>query len=252
MMENARLGMQSSQNAVTRYTVKKGNQQQMKQPTIMPKVFAAFVSILNLRTWDFMFRLPKVRVPNLETPGVPGVAPALAATWAEWFTTLLIMAATPVSGTSSSADPWSLFSSTLIFAIPLMLPEDLLLECFSQRLLFLTHRRGWQRIHPTSSRFRVDAPLRLSRSWLPKADFRLMEPMFDEPSIIWDSPVLSFLAPWFVFFVELQILWQFRNFFPGPGRIFFLWHHISFFWNRLGALFTKLFYECVVWACTPK
>jgi len=45
-------GMQSSQKARTRYMVKKGNQQQMKQPTMMPKVLAAFVSILKRRTCE--------------------------------------------------------------------------------------------------------------------------------------------------------------------------------------------------------
>ncbi len=52
MMLNAKAGMQSSQKAVTRYIVKNGNQQQMKQPTMIPRVLAALVSILNRRTWS--------------------------------------------------------------------------------------------------------------------------------------------------------------------------------------------------------
>ena len=50
MTEKASGGTHSSQKAVTRYMVKKGNQQQMKQPTMIPSVLAALVSMRNRRT----------------------------------------------------------------------------------------------------------------------------------------------------------------------------------------------------------
>ena len=50
MTEKRIPGMQSWQNALIRYEVKKGNQQQMKQPTMMPKVLAALVSMRKRRT----------------------------------------------------------------------------------------------------------------------------------------------------------------------------------------------------------
>ena len=45
-MDMAMLGMQDSsgQNALVRYDVKKGNQHKMNPPTMIPTVFAAFVS----------------------------------------------------------------------------------------------------------------------------------------------------------------------------------------------------------------
>lgn len=41
-----------------RYMVKKGSQQRMKPPTMIPSVLAALVSILKRFTWNFMLRLP--------------------------------------------------------------------------------------------------------------------------------------------------------------------------------------------------
>lgn len=43
--------MQFLQNALTKYIVKNGSQQQTNPPTIMPKVLAALVSIRNRLTW---------------------------------------------------------------------------------------------------------------------------------------------------------------------------------------------------------
>lgn len=43
---------ESSQKARIRYAVKKGNQQMMKPPTMMPTVFAAFVSAWKRRAWN--------------------------------------------------------------------------------------------------------------------------------------------------------------------------------------------------------
>lgn len=50
--------MQVLQKARIRYIVKNGNQQNMKPPTMMPNVLAAFVSIRNRFTCALMFRFP--------------------------------------------------------------------------------------------------------------------------------------------------------------------------------------------------
>lgn len=50
--------MQLSQNARTKYIVKKGSQQQMNKPTIIAKVFAAFVSMRKRFTCALILRLP--------------------------------------------------------------------------------------------------------------------------------------------------------------------------------------------------
>lgn len=60
--ENAESFTHSLQNARNRYIVKKGNQQNMNPPTIIPKVLAAFVSIRNRFTWALMFLFPILEI----------------------------------------------------------------------------------------------------------------------------------------------------------------------------------------------
>ena len=151
--------MQSSQNAVTRYIVKKGNQQTMKQPTMMPRVLAAFVSTRNLRTWFLIFLRPNVRFCLAAT----GTPPAATAKEAEWLTTLPIIAATPPIALRSSVDPGKeRFSSDGVSRLILIEPPPIELEwrlrfCrnrFSVKMsnilgVLWRQRRGWHSKHVT-------------------------------------------------------------------------------------------------------